>query len=179
MAKLTDQHKEERGQYFDFGIHKVQIALVTQGMTEEENPREFFDFNIVDDIKAENPMETTVRLWFHTDKAIGYSFGIVRGIFTHNAPEAKKEAIKKQLQKVDDTDELIKLCEKLVGKECWLQVAEDPSRTYVKDGEEKKSINKNITGYEPKPMPTQVSAPAETAATAPSAKSDEDVMAGF
>lgn len=179
MAKINDSHKVERNKYFDLGIHKVQIATVLQGFTEEETPREYFDFTVVDDLNSPDPTQTDVRLWFHTDKAIGYSFSIIRGIFTHNAPEGKEEAIKKQLAKVTETDELIKLCEKLVGKEAFLTVEEDDNRTYKNDaGEIKPSINRNITGYEPQPK--KVSAPAAT--SAPEAKSDasdEDVMAGF
>lgn len=185
MAKLTDELKKEGGKYFQLGIHKVQIATVVQGFTEDKDKREYFDFTVVDDLNSEDPTEADVRLWFHTDKAIKYSFSIIRGIFTHNAPEGKAEAVKEQLQKVDDTDELIKLCEKLVGKECWLEVSEDANRTYaVKDaegnetGEQKPSINRNITGYEPQPK--QVSAPAANAsAPASGGSSDEDVMAGF
>jgi len=178
MVKFTDEHKVEQGKYFDLGIHKVQIATVVQSTTDDK--REYFDFTVVDDLNSPDPTSTDVRLWFHTDKSIKYSFSIIRGIFTHNAPEGKEDAIKDKLNKIDDTDELIKLCEKnLVAKEAWLEIAEDPTRTYEKDGETKPSINRNITGYEPQPK--KVSAPA-VATTAPAAKSgeaDEDVMAGF
>lgn len=128
---------------------------------------------------GDDSTEAKVRLWFHTDNAIGYSFGVIRGIFTHNAAEDKKEAVKAKLAKVTDTDELIKLCEKaLIGKECWLQVSEDDTRTYKNDkGEEKPSINRNITGYEPQPK--QVSAPAPQASNTNTEASDDDVMAGF
>lgn len=179
MAKLTDELKAEQ-QYFQLGIHKVQIATVVQDKTEDG--REFFEFTVVDDLDSKSAMEAKVRLWFHTDPSIKYSFSIIRGIFTHNAPEDKVEAVKKQLQKVDDTDELIKLCEKaLVGKEAWLEVSEDPNRTYQNEaGETKPSINRNITGYEPQPK--QVSAPAAENNAAPAEKKgddDEDVMANF
>lgn len=177
MAKLTDEHKVEGGKYFELGIHKVFINTVVQDFTDDK--REYFDFTVVDDLKADEPTEAKVRLWFHTDKSIKYSFSIIRGIFTHNAPEGKEDAIREKLQQVDDTDELIKLCAKnLPGKECWLEVSEDPTRTYEKDGEQKPSINRNITGYEPQPK--QVSAPAATkSAPAKSDDSDDDVMADF
>jgi len=178
MAKFTKEHKAEQGKYFALGIHKVQIATVVQGETDDK--REFFDFTVVDDLNSPDPTSTDVRLWFHTDKSIKYSFSIIRGIFTHNAPEGKEDAVKEKLSKIDDTDELIKLCEKaLIGKEAWLEIAEDPTRTYEKDGETKPSINRNITGYEPQPK--AVSAPAATATAGPakSEDSDEDVMANF
>lgn len=175
MAKITDEHKVERGKYFELGVYKVNIAVVEQGFTEDD--REYFDFTVVDDLKSDEPTEASVRLWFHTDKAIGYSFSIVRGIFTMNATEDKKDAIKADLKKIDDTDDLIKTAQKLVGKECWLQVAEDPTRTYQNEsGETKPSINRNIMGYEPKPVAVSVQAtPAQESA----AESGESAMADF
>lgn len=179
MAKLTNEHKAERGKYFELGVHKVQIATVVQGETDDK--REFFDFTVVDDLKSEDATEATVRFWFHTDGAIKYSFGIIRGIFTHNAPKGKEDAVKEKLQSIDDTDELIKLCEKaLVGKEAWLEVSEDENRTYQNEaGETKPSINRDLTGFEPSPKKVNAPAAENNAAPAASASDDDDVMAGF
>lgn len=175
MAKLTDEHKQEMGNYFELGIHIVDIKDVVQAETDDK--REYFEFTVT--AEDDDSLESTARLWFHTDKAIKYSFSIVRGIFTANAPEGKEEAVKAELQKIDDTDELIKLCKKaLKGKKAWLEVSEDPTRTYEKDGEQKPSINRNITGYEPQPK--KVAAPAASAPAQPAnSDSDENVMANF
>ena len=37
------------------------------------------------------------------------------------------------------------------GYEAWFQVEQDPVRTYEREGQTYKSLNKNIYGYEPKP----------------------------
>lgn len=180
MVKFSDAHKAESGQYFELGVHKVQIAGVEFGKTEDKEPREYVEFTVVDDLNSENAVEAKARLWFTTDKAIKYTFGIIRGIFTHNAPEDKKQAIREKVDAVKDTDELAKLTDLLVGKECWLEVSEDPTRTYTNDaGETKPSINRNITGYAP--TPKKVSAPAVESNAAPTTagNADEDVMADF
>lgn len=176
MVKFNDEHKVEGGQYFELGVHKVKIMLVEFAKTEDKEPREYVEFTVVHPENDE--LEAKARLWFTTDKAIKYTFGIIRGIFTHNAPEDKKQAIREKVDAVKDTDELDKLCQLLVGKECWLEVAEDPTRTYEKDGEVKPSINRNITGYVP--TPRKVSAPAAENNAAPAGDGDDDqVMAGF
>jgi hypothetical protein len=179
MVKFNDDHKQEMGNYFEFGVHEVKIGLVEFGKTEDKEPREYVEFTVVDDLNSENPKEAKARMWFTTEKAIKYTFSIIRGLFTHNAPDDKKDAIKEQVNKVSDTTEMEKLCQKLVGKDAYLEVSEDPSRTYTdkKSGEEKKSINRNITGY--KPTPKAVTA-APAATTAPSSEAgDDSPMADF
>lgn len=177
MVKFNESHKKEMGNYFELGVHKVYIMGVR--FDETDDGREFAEFTVVDDNKAKEPKETTARLWFHTDKAIGYSFSIVRGLFTHNAAEDKKEQVKEMVNKVDDTKELDKLCQKLIGKEAWLEIEEDPSRTYKNEaGEVKPSINRNITGFEP----VKKSAPATPDTTQPpfeEGSSDDQTMADF
>lgn len=179
MVKFTDEHKVEGGQYFEMGVHKVKIMLVEFGKTEDKEPREFVEFTVVADTNED--LEAKARLWFTTDKAIKYTFGIIRGLFTHNAPEDKKQAIREKVDAIQDTDELDKLCQLLVGKEAWLEVSEDPTRTYTNEaGETKPSINRNITGYAP--TPKKVSAPAVEAKAAPAGATegdDDQVMAGF
>lgn len=178
MVKFSDEHKVEGGKYFDIGVHKVKIMLVEFAHTEDKEPREYVEFTVVDENNED--LEAKARLWFTTDKAIKYTFGIIRGIFTHNAPEDKKQAIREKVDAVKDTDELDKLCQLLIGKEAWLEVSEDPTRTYTNEaGETKPSINRNITGYAP--TPKKVSAPAVESNAAPVAEgtTDEDVMADF
>lgn len=177
MVKFSDEHKVEGGKYFDLGVHKVKIMLVEFAKTEDKEPREYVEFTVVDENNED--LEAKARLWFTTDKAIKYTFGIIRGIFTHNAPEDKKQAIREKVDAVKDTDELDKLCQLLIGKEAWLEVSEDPTRTYTNEaGEVKPSINRNITGYAP--TPKKVSAPAvESAAPVAEGSADEDVMADF
>lgn len=177
MVKFNDDHKKElNNDYFEIGVHKVQIMLVEFNKTDDG--REYVEFTVTD--PETQTKEGKARLWFTTDKAIGYTFNIIRGIFVHNSPEAKKQAIREKVDAVKDTDELDKLCQLLVGKEAWYEISEDDTRTYQNDkGDTKPSLNKNITGYEP--TPRKVSAPAEEPATtaAPAADSDDEVMAGF
>ncbi len=177
-VSFSDEDKQEMsGEYFDLGAHKVQIMLVEFGATEDAEPRVWVDFTVTD--PETQTKEGKARLWFHTAGARKYSFNIIKGIFVHNSPEDKKQAIREKVDKVKDTDELDKLCQLLIGKEAWYEVAEDPTRTYQNDkGETKASLNKNITGYEP--APRKVSAPAAAPTTAaPAADSDDEVMAGF
>lgn len=179
MVDFSDKHKEEMGgEYFELGVHKVKIMLVVFDKTEEKEPREFVDFTVTDESETK---EARVRLWFTTEGAIKYTFNIIRGIFVHNTPEAKKQAIREKVDATKNTEELDKLCQLLVGKEAWLEVSEDPERTYQNDaGETKPSINRKLTGYEPSPK--KVSAPAAEAAPAQSSQSsdsDDDVMADF
>ena len=176
MVKFSDEHKKElSNDYFEIGVHKVQIMLVNFGKTDDG--KEYVEFTVTD--PETQTKEGTARLWFTTDKAIGYTFNIIRGIFVHNSPEDKKQAIREKVDAVKDTTELDKLCQLLIGKEAWYEISEDETRTYQNDkGETKPSLNKNITGYEP--TPKKVSAPAapETNA-APVSDGDDEVMAGF
>ena len=146
MADFNDDHKSETGNFFQEGVHKVKIAGVTGGETPEG--KEFIEFTVA----GENGEEGNARMWFTTDKAIKFTFNTIRGIFTHNALEGKKEAAKDMVNKVKNSDELVELCNKvLTGKEAWYQV-EKTDRTYpAADGSLKNSYNRNIYGYEPKP----------------------------
>lgn len=182
MVKFSDKDKQEMGEFFELGIHKVEIATVIFDKTEDG--REFVDFEVVD--PETNTKEASARLWFHTAGARKYSFNTIRTIFVHNAAEDKKQKIREKVDAVKDTKELDELCQSLVGKEAWLQVYEDPNRTYrVRDkdgnetGEVKPSINRDITGYEPQPK--KISAPTQTQETTSTTSSDTDdeVMADF
>ncbi len=175
MVKFSDEHKKEMSNdYFEIGVHKVQIMLVNFDKTEDG--KEYVEFTVTD--PETQTKEGTARLWFTTDKAIGYTFNIIRGIFVHNSPEDKKQAIREKVDSVKDTNELDKLCQLLIGKEAWYEISEDDTRTYQNDkGETKPSLNKNITGYEP--TPKKVSAPAPETNAAPVSDGDDEVMAGF
>lgn len=146
MAKFTADHKKDRSSnYFDEGIHKVKIAGVE--FDELDDGREFAEFTVVD----EDDREGTARLWFSSDAAINYSFNIIRGIFVHNAPENKKDAVRESFDKIEDTEQLEKsINELLIGGECWYQVSKS-DRTYESNGQIKHSYDRNIYGYEPAP----------------------------
>lgn len=162
MAKFTDEHKEElKNNYFEEGVHKVKIQAVTLGKTSAPDFKEYMQFDVV----GEEGQEDQARIWFTTDKAINYSFNIVRGIFVHNAPESKKESARKAVDAITDTQELEKAAQSLLGKEAWFSVYKNPNRLYTaKDGTQKPSIDRNITGYEPKARPIVAAPVAQSAA---------------
>ena len=147
MVKFNDEHKKEStmGEFFPEGIHKVQILNVEGGKTDAG--KEYIEFTVTDD----EDREGTARMWFTTDAAINYTFNMIRTLFVHNAPKDKKDAIREQIDKIADSDTLIKACEQLIGKEAWYEVRKS-DRTYQNaQGETKNSYDKNIYGYEPKP----------------------------
>jgi len=146
MADFNEEHKKEMGAYFPEGIHKVNIVDVQGGSN--DNDKEFIEFTV----EGENGEEGTARMWFTTDKAIGYTFSNIRGLFTHNAKKGKEEEAKEMVNATANSDELVALCKKvLVGKEAWYQV-EQSDYTYTNQaGEQKHGYNRNITAYEPKP----------------------------
>jgi hypothetical protein len=148
MAKFTDEDKVEKvfnNNYFGEGIFKVQIVSVKAGETDKGS--EYFEFELV----GEGGEEGNARVYF-TEKAKPYSFNTIRAIFVHNAVnDAAKEKTRKAIDAVKDTDELLKLCEALRGKECWLLVEKTGEKyTSKSNGREYDQLNKNIYGYEPK-----------------------------
>lgn len=157
MADFNDTHKAEQGQYFPEGIHKVTILGVEGGTN--ANGKEFIDFIV----GGENGEEGSAKMWFTTDKAIGFTFNNVRTIFVHNATKGKEEAARDLVNKVTNSEELVALCNKaLIGKEAWYTV-EKSDYTYTNQaGELKNGYNRNITGYEPKPKQSGVKAVDET-----------------
>lgn len=157
MAKFTDEHKQEMGNYFNEGVHKVKITGVALGKT-QGTEKEFMEF----DVQGEQGQEASVRIWFTTDKAIKYSFNVVKSIFTHNAPEAKKDDARAFVDKIKDTEELEKACQALIGKEAWYSVFENPNRTYEKDGVTKNSFDRNISGWEPQVKKIEKTEPEPT-----------------
>lgn len=147
MAEINADHKLEMGNYFEEGIHKVKIAAINLGKTQGEE-KEFMEF----DVLGENGEEASARIWFTTDKAIRYSFNVVKSIFLHNcSTEEKKEKMRKLLDGVTSTEQLAKVAqEALIGKEAFYSTFKSATRTYVDaDGETKASYDRNITGWEP------------------------------
>lgn len=151
-ATFTDAVKEEKSfSYFQQGVHKVQISGVEFGFTEGDE-KEFCEITVVDPDNAE--CTDKVRLWFHSEGAQSYSFGVLRSIFVHNAPADKKDEIRTKFNAIGGTEELENACKKMLpGKECWFSIYESDTRTYTdeKTGKVRKSFDKNIAGYELKP----------------------------
>lgn len=132
------------GNWFAYGVHKVHIVLVELGETDAS--KEYVEVTILGD----NEEEDTARVWFTTDKAANYSFNVLRQIYVHNAPEDKKDTARDEMDGVADTKELVDLLQKTVGGNCWFTKYPSADRTYqAQDGTTKRSIDKNIMGYEP------------------------------
>lgn len=132
--------------WLGFGVHKVKIGAIEHGLT--ENDKEYVEFTVL----GENEEEDTARVWFTSQKAANYSFNICRGIYVHNAPKDKKDAARDQFDALEDAEAMVKLMnEKLIGGECWFTKYPSPDRTYqASDGSIRKSIDKNVYGYEPR-----------------------------
>lgn len=162
---FTNEHKEERefGNFFPFGVHKVKIIGFYLDKT--EGGKEFLEVGFTNE---EGTIEDKARVWFSTDKAVNYSFNILKGIFVHNAPEAKKDQARKLFDAVENTEKLAELLtSKLIGKEMWFTKYPDPERTYTGgDGRTYQSINKNIYGYPIELNQSLMPAPKETAGEA-------------
>lgn len=150
-AKFTDEVKEEKSfNYFEQGVHKVQIADVEFGF-EGKDEKEYCEITVVDPDNGEKTDK--VRLWFHTEGAQSFSFSTLRAIFVHNSPEDKKDETREKFNALGGTEDLEKACKKVLpGKEAWFSIYESETRTYTDEkGTVRKSFDKNITGYEPKP----------------------------
>lgn len=157
MADFTDEDKKERTtDYFEEGVHEVEIAVVSFGKTSDD--KEFAEFTVAG--SGDDARTGTARVWFTTPAAKNYSFGIIRSIFVHNTPEEKRDATRERINKIKNTAELEEACEALMGKKCWYSVAKS-ERTYTNEaGETKNSYDKNVYGYKPAP---KTITPVETA----------------
>ena len=156
-ATFSDEVKEEKSfNYFEQGVHKVQISSVEFGFTEDKEEKEFCEITVVDPDNGEKTDK--IRLWFHTEGAQSFSFSTLRAIFVHNAPEDKKDEIREKFNAINGTEKLEEACQKMLpGKEAWFSIYESDTRTYTDDsGKVRKSFDKNITGYEPKPKTVTV-----------------------
>jgi hypothetical protein len=153
MVQFTDEDKEVKefnNNYFEFGVHKVQIDGVFGDTTEAG--KEFIEVGVIDPQNQEK--SDKVRLWFTTPQGNNISFNTLRTIYVHNAPESAKDDARKSFDELKDTTEMAMLLNKVIGGEAWITVYPDPTRTYTgKDGQIRKSINKNIFGFQPKERP--------------------------
>lgn len=145
---ISDEAKEFEGNsksYLDFGVHEVQIMLVESGQT--DSGTDYLEFTVV----GKNEEEERARLWL-TDKSEKYTFATLKSIYTHCAPEDKKDSARDELDACKDYDEVVELFNKrCIGKQIWFTKYQDPERTYVNQaGETKRSVNTNVYGYEPK-----------------------------
>lgn len=152
MADFNDDDKKEIAQgaagFYEEGVYPVQIVDVTGGETDKGS--EFFEFEVV----GAEGQEGKVRIYF-TEKAKPYSFNTVRNIFVHNTVEKNRDKVREQVDACKNTDELLKLCEALRGKDCWVLVQyTGDTYTNPSSGKSYKNVNRNLYGYEPKFTPT-------------------------
>ena len=118
---------------------------------ETEGGKEYVEFTVI----GKNEEEDTARVWFTTPAATNYSFNVIRQIIVHNTKEENKDKARKAVDAVKTTQELVDLLnEKCLGGELWFTKYYNPTRTYEnKAGETKRSVDKNVYGYEPKEKP--------------------------
>lgn len=129
--------------YFEFGTHEVTISKVKIGKHED---KPFADISVENDVA-----EDRARLWLHTPDTRRISIDTVRKILIHNQEnEEIKQKIREKFQQIKNLADFAALLEKIVGCAAWFKVSEDENRSYEKDGEIKKSINRRIYGYKPK-----------------------------
>lgn len=152
--KFTDDTKQDNfnNQYFDYGVHRVLLGQFELGGT-EPGEKEYIEITVMDPDDGE--ITDTARVWFTTEKAANYSFNVLRQLYVHNAPANAKDKARDTFDAIPDTKKAVELLnEKLIGKEAWFSKYPSPTRTYeAADGTIKKSIDKNVYGYEPKPRP--------------------------
>jgi hypothetical protein len=149
-VKLNDEVKQVRvfndTPKIGYGVHEVKLMLVEAGTTNAG--KEYVQFNLADDGGAEG----SARVWFTTDKAANFRFNVMRQVFVHCAPEAKKDDARNQMDKVEDSDQAVKLLnEKCIGKQIWFTKYINPGNTYTdQSGATKQSVNTSVYGYKPK-----------------------------
>lgn len=149
FTKVDKEVKEFSSNRFDFGVHKVHIGAIELGET--DSGKEYIEVTVLGDADEED----TARVWFTSEKAVNFSFNVLRNIYVHNAPEDKKDAARDIFDKVETNEDVIKLFnERIIGGECWFSKYLDATRNYVdQGGVTRQSVNKNIYGYEPKLRP--------------------------
>lgn len=151
---ITPEETKESG-YFEFGVHEVKIAKVKIDKHDDKPYAEIFVEN--------ESAEDRARLWLHTPDTRRISIDTVRKILIHNqADEDIKQKIREKIQQIKNLADFAAILEKTVGCTAWFKVSEDEDRTYEKDGKVKKSINRRIYGYEPKPDAPKAQAEAKT-----------------
>lgn len=139
---ITPEETKESG-YFEFGVHEVKITKTKIDKHDDKPYAEIF----VESDSAED----RARLWLHTPDTRRISIDTVRKILVHNQEnEDIKQKIREKIQQIKNLADFAVLLEKTVGCKAWFKVSEDEDRTYKKNGEVKKSINRRIYGYKPK-----------------------------
>lgn len=125
------------GKGFTYGTHEVIIGEVeaTTKKTKAHDAAEIIQVLVFDE--ADNDIQATCTLWFHSEGGAKMSVAKVLGIMVHNVGEEKKDAVrelgKKLFSSITDPvkarDVAFKLMQdKLVGKKAYL-VAE-PNGNY-------------------------------------------------
>lgn len=149
--QFNDEDKVERefAEKLPYGVSKVQLVGATAGETDDG--KDWIDLEIT----TEDGIEDTARVWF-TGKAAPYSFNTLRQIAVHQGKDdAEKEKIRAAVEACGTSDELATLLnDKVAGGELWFTKYLDPQRTWQdNDGNTRRSVNKNVYGYEPKEKP--------------------------
>lgn len=149
MAHKFDDEEKTVKEFTDklsFGVHKVQLVTVEQGETDAG--KDFIELTVA----TADGLEDTARVWF-VGGASNISFNTLRQIAVHNAKtDTAKEKARQAVDTVADSAALADLLtENCLGGELWITKYYDPKRTYqAADGSTRKSINKNVYGYEPR-----------------------------
>lgn len=149
--KLSKDDKEvkEFQQGIPFGVSTVQFTGAVADKTEAD--KDFIEVGVVD----KNGVEDSARLWF-VGGAVNISFNTIRQICVHNAKPENKDKARDAVDAAEDTEALASLMNEIVGNggELWFTKYYDPKRTYqAQNGETKRSVNKNVYGYEPNERP--------------------------
>ena len=158
---FTDEDREtanqDRTERMPFGINVVKLVGATAN--ENKDGKEFLEVTVANAAG----LEDTAKFWF-TGGASPYSLQKVQQIVVHSAKtDSAKEQAREAVQAIKDLDALASMLNsKCVGAEAWLTKYYDPSRTYQnQNGDTKRSINTELTGYEPVLKPELMPAPAD------------------
>jgi hypothetical protein len=166
MADFSEDDKvEQSGNFFPEGIHEVKISSFVFDVTPKN--QEFCEIEVFNPANENQVAQT--RFWFTTPGGRKYAFNILRGIFVHNAPDDKKDAVREKFNSIKNTTELEKEMKMLIGKDCWLQVYADG--TYESNGKMKTNYARDIYGYVPAAKET---AAEQDAARGPITVQNED-----
>ena len=163
---ITPEETKESG-YFEFGVHEVKIVKTKIDKHDNKPYAEIFVEN--------DSAEDRARLWLHTPDTRRISIDTVRRILVHNQEnEDIKQKIREKIQQIKNLADFAAILEKTVGCTAWFKVSEDEDRTYKKNGEIKKSINRRIYGYEPKSDTSKAQAETKSEAQEPEAPDNFD-----
>lgn len=148
--QAEDKEVREFAESIPFGVSEVHFAGAVADATDAG--KDFIEVAII----SEDGVEDTARLWF-TGGAVNISFNTARQIAVHQGQtEEEKQKIRDRFDKVKDSQELADVLNDVCGNggKLWFTKYYDPTRTYQNgQGQTRKSINKNIYGYEPKLKP--------------------------